>query len=243
MVEQAGEPGPAERAERFAALLGRFLGHELVVAARAGDDRLVEMPAAREQVRQLRPAHEGGVIAVAVRDLLHGRAEQHHIVGGLQPFLRREGEFALTWPELDLDRTQGQPERDDVTPQNLQHRLHLIEALLGEVLIAVAEQAHRGRRAWLSRILRAHMRVVELEDVEFDLEACNEIVAAASKLVERLAIKRARRKRHGPAVVEIEVAEHPARRRRPWQNTKSGGIGDHQHVGRALHLLHAEAAA
>ena len=203
----------------------------------------MQVPAACKQIRQFRSAHEGGVIAVAARDLLHGAAKQHHVVGGLQALLRREGEFALARPELDLDRAQGQPERDDVAAQDLQHRLHLIKTLLGEVLIAVREQAHRRRRAGLAGVLRAHMRVVELEDMEFDLEAGDEIVAAAAELVERLAIKPARRERHGTAVVEIEIAQHPACGRRPRQHAKRGGIGDHQHVGRALHLLHAEAAA
>src|SRR3954467_9499707 len=137
------------------------------------------MPAAREQVRQFRPAHEGSVITVAVRDLLYGAPKQHHVVRGLQALLRGEGEFALARPELDLDRAQGQPERDDVTSQNLQHRLHLIETLLGEVLIAVGEQARRWRRAGLAGVLRAHMWIIEPEDVEFDLESCDEVVAAA----------------------------------------------------------------
>ena len=114
----------------------------------------MQMPAAREHVRQLRPAHEGGVIAVAARDLLHGAAEQHHVVGRLQPLARREGELALARAELDLDRAQGQAERDDVAAQDLQHRLHLVVALLGQVLIAVRQQADRRRRAGLAGILR-----------------------------------------------------------------------------------------
>ncbi|MEY9510279.1 hypothetical protein ABIF16_001010 [Bradyrhizobium elkanii] len=79
--------------------------------------------------------------------------------------------------------------------------------------------------------------------MEFDLEAGDEIVAAAAELIEHLAIEVAGRERHRPAVAEIEVAEQPAGVLRPGQHAERGGVGDHQHVGRALHLLHAEAAA
>ena len=52
-----------------------------------------------------------------------------------------------------------------------------------------------------------------------------------------------RRERHRAAVAEMEVAQQPARGRRPWQHAKGGGVRDHQHVGGAFHFLHAKAAA
>ena len=52
-----------------------------------------------------------------------------------------------------------------------------------------------------------------------------------------------RRERHRAAVAEIEVAQQPARGRRPRQHAKRRRVRHHQHVGGAFHLLHAEAAA
>lgn len=137
--EPAGSAGvsTAERAQGLAGLLSSFLGHEGVLATGARHQRLVQMPAAGKNVRQLRPAHEGRVIAVAARDLLHRRTEQHHGVGRGKAHSGREGEFALARAELDLDRAQRQPEREDVAADDLERRLHLIVALLGEILIAV----------------------------------------------------------------------------------------------------------
>ena len=239
MPQQAREIMAAERAQRLAAVLG----HESVLAAGARDDRLMQVPARREQVRQLWAAHEGGVIAVAAGDLLHGAAEQHHVVGGLESRLRRKGEFALARAELDLDRAQGQAERQHVAPDDFQHRLHLVVALLGQILIAVRQQADIGRRARLSRMLRRHFGVFELEDVEFDFEARDEIVAALCQLIEHRSIKMSRRERHRPPIGKMQIAHQPSRARRPRQHAKRGGIGHHQHVGGAFHLLHPKAAA
>ena len=68
----------------------------------------------------LRPAHEGGVVAVALRDLLGGAAEQHHGVGGLEAGAGAERELDLARPELDLERAQRQAEIDDVGAQDLE---------------------------------------------------------------------------------------------------------------------------
>jgi hypothetical protein len=149
----------------------------------------------------------------------------------------------LARAELDLDRAQGQPERQHVAADDFQRRLHQVVALLGQILIAVREEADGRRPARLAGILRRHVGVVELEEMEFDLEACDEIVAARAKLLQHGAIKVTRCERHQPPVIEIDVAEQPARGRRPGQHAERGGIGDHQHVGRAFHLLHAEPAA
>jgi hypothetical protein len=51
------------------------------------------------------------------------------------------------------------------------------------------------------------------------------------------------RERHRRAVLEVDVAQHPAGLRRPRQHAERGGIGDHEEVAAALHLRHAEAAA
>src|SRR5262249_59499973 len=78
--------------------------HEGVRTTSPLAQRLMQMPAARHDVGQLRPAHEACVIALAPAALLHGAAEQHHGVGRCEPDLRMEGELALAWAKLDLDR-------------------------------------------------------------------------------------------------------------------------------------------
>ena len=203
----------------------------------------MQVPAGREHVRQFRPAHEGGVIAVAARDLLHGATKQHHVVGGRQPLGRRKGEFALARAELDLDRAQGQAERQHVAADDFQRRLHLVVALLGQILIAVRQQADRGRPPGLAGIFRRHVGVFELEEVEFDFQPRDEIVTALSQLIEHLAIEMPRGERHRAAVAEIEVAQQPACGGRPWQHAERRRISHHQHIGGALHLLHAKTAA
>ena len=127
MLQQPSQILTPERAQEFTAILA----HERVLAARARHDRLMQMPTGCEHVRQPRPAHEGRVIAVAMADLLHGAAKHDHGVGRLEPDRRFESEFALARAELDLDRSQRQAERQHVAPDDLQHRLHLVVALLG----------------------------------------------------------------------------------------------------------------
>ena len=50
-------------------------------------------------------------------------------------------------PELDLDRAQRQAERDDIAAHRLEDRLHLVEPCLGQILVALGEQADLGRLA------------------------------------------------------------------------------------------------
>src|SRR5215471_16209551 len=100
MRKQAREIVPAEGGERRTVLLR----HERVLAACLCRERLMQMPAGGKHVRQLGPAHEGRVIAVAARDLLHSTSKQHHVVGGLDPFAGSKGELALARAELGLAR-------------------------------------------------------------------------------------------------------------------------------------------
>ena len=69
----------------------------------------MEVPATREHVLDLGPAHEGRVVAAPRADLLRGIAEQDHRVGGIEPGAGLEGDLDLARPELDLERTQRQP--------------------------------------------------------------------------------------------------------------------------------------
>ena len=197
MRQQPGQEMPAGVGEQLA--LPRR--HEGVGAALAVGERLVQVPARRHHVGDARPAHEGRVQAVAPADLLHGAAEQHHGVGRLQPAQRLEGELALARAVLALHRPQRQAERDDVAADDLEHGLDLVEAQLGEILIAVGEDADPRRRAGLARLLRRHAIRVQLEDVELDLEAGNVVVARPGEPRERrgrcAAWRRARADRRG----------------------------------------------
>src|SRR6267142_4949229 len=100
----------------------------------------MQMPAAGHDIRQARAAHESGVEAVAARDLLHRAAEEDHRIGRFEPRKRAQGEFELARAELDLEGAQRQAERSQVLAQELHDRLDLVVALLGEVLVAGAEQ-------------------------------------------------------------------------------------------------------
>ena len=93
MGEQARHVMPAHRRQRFASV------HEGVGVALPVGQRLVQVPAARHDVGELGPAHEGGVIAVALRHLLGGAPEQHHGVGRRQAGGGAEGELDLARPD------------------------------------------------------------------------------------------------------------------------------------------------
>ena len=176
-------------------------------------------------------------------DLLHGAPKQHHVVGGLKSSSRRKGEFALARAEFHFDRAQRQTERENITPDDIEHRGHLVVALLGQVLVAVREQADFRWLSGLARVFGRHLRIFEFEDVKLDLEAGDEIEAALTELVQHLAKQMPCRKRHGASVGEMHIAQQPAGRGRPGQHAEACGVGHHQHVGRAFHLRHAEPAA
>ena len=93
-----------------------------------------------------------------------------------------EGELDLARPELDLERAQRQAETDDVGAQDLQDRIELVVTQLGQVLVALVEQRDFGRLARLARLAAspsAELRLLQLEQMELDLEAGEEIVARA----------------------------------------------------------------
>src|SRR3954451_23553689 len=102
MGQQSAEIVTAECAQHLVAIPG----HERVLAIGAGNDRLMKMPSGGEDIRKLRPAHERRVIAMSMADLLHGAANQHHVIGRLEPRRWLESEFALAWTEFDFDRSQ-----------------------------------------------------------------------------------------------------------------------------------------
>src|SRR5262249_47729643 len=186
----------------------------------------MQVPAARHDVRKLWPAHEACEIALPPAALFHGIAEQHHRIGRRKANLRMEGELTLARPELDLDRAQRQAERDNVAPHRLEDRLDLIEARFGEIRIAGREQLHLRRLGWPRGIGRIEPLAYDLENVELDLEPSHVVEARVAELAQHLAIEMPGREGNRLAVLEIEVTQHPARLRRPWQHTERRGVGD-----------------
>jgi hypothetical protein len=236
---EAGEIAAAEGRQRLAVCLG----HEQVGAGRLVAQALVQVPAGGEGVGHLGPAHEGGVVAVARRHLLHRAAEQHHGVGRGEADGRLEGELALAGAELHLHRAQRQAELLHGAADVVECRLHLVVALLGQILVALGDEAHLRRLAGLGGVGRRHARIVELEDMELDLEAGHEFLATRCKLVECHPQDLPAGERHRPAVLKIEVAQHPAALVGPGQHLEGGRVGDHDDVGGALQLAPAHAAA
>ena len=132
-----------EPAEKIPAGFGQSaatVADEGIAPAFAIDQRLMQMPAARKQIGQSRPAHEAREQAVAPRDLFGRGAEQNHRVGGGKARLRAEGEFALARPEFDFERAERHAERCDAAPDRLQRRVDLVEAGFGQILVALIEQ-------------------------------------------------------------------------------------------------------
>ena len=68
--------------------------------------------------------------------------------------------------------------------------IHLVVALLGQVLVALVEQRHVGRLArlaGLARIADAELGLLQLEEMELDLQAGDELVAALGQRLQRAA--------------------------------------------------------
>ncbi len=140
VVEKARHPVPSDGGERLLGV-GESVGAVFVL------QRLMEMPAARHDVGDLGPAHEGRVIAVALGDLLGGAPEQDHRIGRLEARAGMEGKLDLAGAELDFERTHRQAEAGDVRAQDFEDRIHRVVTLLGQVLIALVEQGDLGRLA------------------------------------------------------------------------------------------------
>ncbi len=102
--QQPGEEVTAERGERSLAVLR---GEDIRLGFRI-EQRLMQMPSARQRVRQARPTHEAHQMAVPSRHLLQRAAEQHHRICGRHAALGRERELILARPEFDLQRAQRQ---------------------------------------------------------------------------------------------------------------------------------------
>ena len=97
---------------------------------------------------------------------------------GVKPLVGAKVNSHWLGPNSTSTERKRQAERQHVAADDFQRRLHLVVALLGQILIAVRQQADGWRPSGLAGILRRHVRVFELEEVEFDLQPGDEIVAA-----------------------------------------------------------------
>src|ERR671937_409610 len=111
-----------------------------------------------------------------------------------------ERELALARPELDLDRTKRQAERNHLAPDLLEDGLHLIEAVLGQILVALSDQADLRRLPRPSGIGRIKAGIVDLENMKLDFEPGHVVEAGIGELLQRTAIEMAGRERHRLAV-------------------------------------------
>jgi hypothetical protein len=135
---------------------------------------LMQVPAARHHVRQLRPAHEGRVIAVAPRHLLHRAAEQHHRVGGGEGWQGRKRDLQLARAELDLEGAQRQLECGKIFTKNLENRVELVVAVLGQVLVAAGQELDVRR---ISRLPASDGLVLfEIRLMKFHFQAADHLV-------------------------------------------------------------------
>src|SRR5262245_18398010 len=95
----------------------------------------------------------------------------------------------------------------------------------------------------MTRISWLDFWLIELEDMKLDLKAGLEDVATLGEAREDCLVHAAGYTRYLLAVVEMHIAQHPSRLRRPRQNSEGGWIRHHQRFGRALYFAHAKSAA
>jgi hypothetical protein len=205
--------------------------------------RLVQVPAVGEEVRQCGPAHERRVQPVAAAHLFDGAAEQQHHVRRREAELRVERELHLSGPPLVLHAAQRDVDRHEIAREVLEDVVDLVVAVLGEVLEAVGDRADLRRVRRIARLLRREHRVLHLRDVELDLEARDVLVARLAEPVELRAQDLPRRERDRRPVREEHVGEDPARRVDPRQDAEGGRVGHEDHVRIPAHLGDPEAAA
>ena len=147
VLEQPGDVLPADPGQRL-----RNAG-ERVRAVRAGQQRLVQVPAGGEEIRQRGPAHERGQQPAPLADLLDRRPEQYRGVGRGQSRYGREAELELAGTPLVLDRPRRQADVAKRVPHRLQGVTHAVQPHLGQELIAPLE--HADRRRWRGEARRS----------------------------------------------------------------------------------------
>ena len=200
------------------------------------------MPATGHRIRKCRPTHERGVVAMPPTDLLHGAAEQRHVIRRLEARSGAKHKLHLARAELQFHGCQFQAEREHIPPQDIDDRLHAIEPLLGEMLVAVMREFNFRRRARLPTIFERELRIDQAGDMELDFEPGHERLAARQSFQHPLE-QVAGGEGHWRAVGMIQIAEHPSRRRKPRQHAEGRGIRHHDDVAAALQLRAAQPSA
>ena len=146
---------------------------------RVVQERLVKVPAGREEVRERGPAHEGGEQTAPAADRLHRAAEDDHRVRRGESLQRAERELDLARPPLVLDRARRHADFPERIPNGLERVADAVEPDVGQELVAPLEDLDLGRRSRLSlpHLLEPDLGMIEPSDVELDLESGHVAVA------------------------------------------------------------------
>src|SRR5439155_12034127 len=147
------------------------VGDERVRAGRAVDERLVQVPAAREEVRERRPAHERREEPTPLADRLHRAAEEDHRVRRGEALHRPVRELDLAGTPLILDRARRQTDVPEPVTDRLERLADAVEPRVGEELVATLEDLDLRRRTGLALacLVEPDLRTREARDVELDL--------------------------------------------------------------------------
>jgi hypothetical protein len=132
----------------------------------------VKVPAAGEEVRERRPAHERRQKPAPPANRLQRAAEKDHRVGRSKAFHRPERELDLARTPLVLDRARSQADFPEPVADRLERVADAVEPHVGEELVATLEDLDLGRRTGLvlADLVEPDPCTREPRDVELDLE-------------------------------------------------------------------------
>jgi hypothetical protein len=159
-----------------------------------------------------------------------------------QPVQRVERDLQLTRAPLVLDRPQRQAHVEVGVPQLLDHIVDAGEPDLGEVLVALLQDADLRRRRRPARLVELDPVGVPAYDVELDLEPGDELEAQLSGRIDLLLEQMTAVERHRLAVGEVRVGDDPAGAVGPRQDPERRRVRNQNHVREAGELRDVEAA-
>ena len=205
----------------------------------------MQVPAAGEEIRERRPAHERRDEPAPLANRLHRAAEEDHRVRGGKAVHWPVGELDLAGTPLVLDRTRRQTDVPEPVADRLERLADAVEPRVGEELVATLEDLDLGRRTGLALacLVEPDPGTREARDVELDLETCHIPVAHLAEAHKLGAQLRATIERHRPPAPEVDVADHPTRPVGPRQHPERGRIGHDHDIRKARELIDPEPAA